>query len=81
MESVKKFSDKSSSKSNCSEFSRRCFIRKTGVVLAGISIVPRYVLGGQGHVPPSEKISVACIGVGSQGIRVLTNFLRQSEVI
>ena len=80
MGSVKEFSDRSCLKSKSSEFSRRSFIKKSGTVLAGISIVPRYVLGGQGHVPPSEKMSIAYIGLGSQGIRVLTNFLRQSEV-
>ena len=80
MGSVKEFSDRSCLKSKSSEFSRRSFIKKSGAVLAGISIVPRYVLGGQGHVPPGEKMSIAYIGLGSQGIRVLTNFLKQSEV-
>jgi len=73
----KKFNDKSLSKS---QLSRRNFIKKTGSVLAGISIVPRYVLGGAGKVSPSEKVSIGYIGVGSQGVRVLTDFLRQSEV-
>lgn len=80
MESVKKLPDKPLSKSNSPEFSRRNFIKKSGALLAGISIVPRYVLGGQGHIAPSEKISIAYIGLGSQGIRVLTDFLKQSEV-
>ena len=77
MGNEKKFGDKSSSKS---QFSRRSFIKKTGSVLAGISIVPRYVLGGAGNAAPSEKVSIGYIGVGSQGVRVLTNFLKQSEV-
>ena len=60
--------------------SRRNFIKKTGSVLAGVSIVPRYVLGGAGNTVPSEKVSIGYIGVGSQGVRVLTDFLKQPEV-
>ncbi|HOD84280.1 MAG: Inositol 2-dehydrogenase [Planctomycetes bacterium ADurb.Bin126] len=32
--------------------------------LAGISIVPRHVLGGRGTVPPSEKMNIGGVGVG-----------------
>ena len=73
----KKFNGKSSAES---QLSRRNFIKKTGSVLAGASIVPRYVLGGAGKVAPSEKVSIGYIGVGSQGVRVLTDFLKQPEV-
>lgn len=34
---------------------------------AGFTIVPRHVLGGDGVVPPSEKLSIAGIGIGGQG--------------
>jgi predicted dehydrogenase len=47
---------------------------------AAFTIVPRRVLGGPGQVPPSAKVNVAFIGVGSQGLRVLINFLRQPDV-
>ena len=73
----RELSDKSSPKP---QISRRSFIKKTGSVFAGISIVPRYVLGGAGKVAPSEKVSIGYIGVGSQGVRVLTDFLKQEEV-
>ena len=43
--------------------SRRSFL-KFSAAAATIQFVPRHVLGGQGHVPPSEKMNVACIGVG-----------------
>ena len=39
--------------------------------LAGFSIVPRHVLGGEGHLPPSEKVNLACIGVGNRGWTVI----------
>ena len=38
-----------------------------GAAAAAISIVPRYVLGGPGQTPPSEKLNVAGIGVGGMG--------------
>ena len=34
---------------------------------AAISIVPRHVLGGRRHVPPSEKLNIAGIGIGGRG--------------
>jgi predicted dehydrogenase len=38
------------------------------------------VLGGRGHVPPSDRINLAFIGTGSQGLRVMLNFLGQEDV-
>jgi predicted dehydrogenase len=34
---------------------------------AGITVVPRHVLGGPPHTPPSEKLGIAGIGVGGMG--------------
>ena len=45
--------------------SRRQFIG--GAAVAAFTIVPRYVLGGPGKTPPSEKLNIAGIGVGGQG--------------
>ena len=39
----------------------------TGAAAAAISILPRHVLGGPGHTPPSEKLNIAGVGVGGQG--------------
>lgn len=47
--------------------SRRDFIKKTAVGVAAFSIVPRYVLGGQGFIAPSDKLTKAVIGVGGMG--------------
>jgi predicted dehydrogenase len=60
-----------------SGISRRRFL---AAAAATCTIVPRHVLGGAGQVPPSGKINVAFIGVGSQGLRVMLNFLRDSNV-
>ena len=54
--------------------SRREFV--AGIAAAGVfSIVPRRVLGGLGHVPPSERINIGCIGVGGQGTEDMQQFL------
>ena len=60
--------------------SRRKFLRQTAAVAIGLSIVPRRVLGGAGYVPPSDKVNIAFIGVGSQGLRVMLRFLREPDV-
>jgi len=61
------------------DISRRDFVR--GVCgLSAFAIVPRYVLGGDANVPPSEKINLACIGVGDQGMRVMQEYLKMPEV-
>src|SRR2546423_4362668 len=35
---------------------------------AGVMIVPRHVLGGPGYKPPSERLNVAVVGCGGQGM-------------
>lgn len=59
--------------------SRRRFL---GGIAAGatFTVVPRIVLGGKGHVPPSEKTTLALIGMGGQGHVNLFNFLHLDEV-
>ena len=63
-----------------SRISRRKFLGRAATTVAGLTIVPRHVLGGAGYVPPSEKINIAFIGVGSQGLRVMLGFLKQPDV-
>lgn len=46
--------------------SRRRFMRQAAAVTA-FTIVPRHVLGGAGHTPPSEKLNIAGIGIGGRG--------------
>ncbi len=59
-------------------FSRRDFIRTAGPVLAGMTIVPRHVLGGVGRIPPSETIQVAGIGIGGVGRGQITSISQQA---
>ncbi|NQT01012.1 MAG: Gfo/Idh/MocA family oxidoreductase, partial [Planctomycetes bacterium] len=46
--------------------SRRDFVR-AATAAAAFTIVPRYVLGGARHIPPSEKLNIAGIGIGGRG--------------
>ena len=49
---------------------RRTFVG-SAVASGVLTIVPRHVLGGAGHIAPSEKITMAHIGMGTQGFREL----------
>ena len=60
--------------------SRRNFLAQTAAAALGVTIVPRRVLGGPRYVPPSDKVNIAFIGVGAQGLRVMLRFLREPDV-
>lgn len=59
--------------------SRRNFLKNTALAGAGFMIVPRHVLG-RGYVAPSDKLNVACIGVGGQGAGDLTGIAKSPNV-
>src|SRR5947209_13459185 len=60
--------------------SRRQFVVTGGAAATAFTIVPRHVLGGPGYVPPSEKITLACIGFGTQAIREIGGILASPDV-
>lgn len=47
--------------------SRRNFIKGLSLAAAGVTIVPRHVLGGKGFIAPSDKVNVGLVGVGGKG--------------
>ena len=51
------------------KMNRRDFIKKTSATAGVFTIVPSFVLGGN-HVPPSDTLYVAGIGVGGRGLGV-----------
>ena len=51
---------------NSKNNSRRNFIKNTATVLAGMTIVPRHVLG-RGFLAPSDQLTKGIIGVGGMG--------------
>ena len=59
---------------------RRDFIGGVTTAAIGLTIVPRNVLGGNGYVAPSDKINVAYIGLGTQGLRQLPDIIQLPEV-
>ncbi len=63
-----------------SSLSRRQFLDRAGSAAVGLTIVPRRVLGGPEYVPPSDKVNIAFIGVGAQGLRVMLSFMKQPDV-
>ena len=62
-----------------SQLSRRKFVEITAASAIGFTILPRHVLGGKNYVAPSDKITVAYIGVGTQGIRELLPLLANEQ--
>jgi len=56
---------------------RRTFVGSA----AAFSIIPRHVLGGAGYVAPSDKVTLAQIGCGTEGTRELITGLIQNEQI
>jgi len=65
---------------SANSINRRNFIGGVTSASVGISIVPSYVLGGSEHIAPSDKINVAYIGVGTQGLRELPELMRLPDV-
>ncbi|HOQ61653.1 MAG TPA: Gfo/Idh/MocA family oxidoreductase, partial [Vicinamibacterales bacterium] len=59
---------------------RREFLSGAAAAAASFTIVPRRVLGGAGFVAPSDKITLACIGFGTQAIREIGGILASPDV-
>src|ERR1700750_2503770 len=59
--------------------SRREFIKNTGMAAAGFFIVPRFGLGGKGFIAPSDRLTIAGIGVGGKGESDIANFFNSGK--
>jgi predicted dehydrogenase len=59
--------------------SRRQFIKNAGMAAAAFTIVPRFVLGGNGYRAPSDKIYVAGIGAGGKGESDIASFAKSGK--
>jgi predicted dehydrogenase len=60
--------------------SRRKFLMAGGAAATAFVVVPRHVLGGPGFVAPNEKIALAHIGCGTQGLREMLGLLTIPEI-
>ena len=67
-------------KSKNARISRREFIGSAAAATAGLTVVPRYVLGRSGYTAPSEKLNVAIIGTGGQGTQNIKGLLGHADV-
>ena len=61
------------------EITRRRFVG-SAVVSGVATVVPRHVLGGSGHVAPSDRITLAHIGMGTQGFAELGGLLADPHI-
>ncbi len=61
--------------------SRREFVGDASKLAFGAMIVPRHVLGGPGHRPPSATLNVACVGIGGQGMENMSALLAGGQNI
>src|SRR2546423_14033502 len=61
------------------KLSRRRFLTDVAVAGAGLTIVPRHVLG-RGQTAPSDRFNVAAVGVGGQGRSNLINLASENIV-
>lgn len=59
---------------------RRQFIDATTKASLAFTIVPRHVLGGPGYIAPSDKLTLAYIGCGTQGLREMCDLITRPEI-
>ena len=59
---------------------RREFVRSATLAAAGVTIVPRHVLGGSGFTAPSDMLNIAGVGVGGMGRSNMTELATQNIV-
>jgi predicted dehydrogenase len=61
------------------DVNRRKFMG-SAVATGVLTIVPRHVLGGTAYVPPSAKVTLAHIGMGTQGFREIGGLLADPQI-
>jgi predicted dehydrogenase len=54
--------------------------RRFAAAASSFLIVPRHVLGGPGQTPPSDRLNIASIGMGRQGMAVTMELLARPDV-
>ena len=59
---------------------RRKFVEIVAASAIGFTIVPRHVLGGKNYVAPSDVVTLAYVGIGTQGIRELLPMLANPQI-
>ena len=60
-------SDDAKRKKTVKKVSRRNFLGTVSAATAGLTIIPRHVMPGNGKLQPSDTVNVAGIGIGARG--------------
>ncbi len=62
------------------KINRREFLGTAAAASVAMTIVPREVLGGNGFVAPSDKITLGYIGCGTQGMREMVSLIANPSI-
>lgn len=62
------------------KLNRRAFLSSAATFAASFTIVPSNVIAGLGKIPPSDQLTVANIGCGTQGLREMGGLLQNPKV-
>ncbi len=61
------------------KITRREFVGTTAAATV-FTIIPGHVMGGTRHVAPSDRLNIAYIGCGTQGIREMADLIQNEDV-
>src|SRR4030095_12290299 len=59
---------------------RREFLSSAATAGIAFTILPRHVIGGPGYVAPSDKLNLAYIGCGTQGLREMVELIPNQQL-
>jgi hypothetical protein len=62
------------------KINRRKFLGSAATASLAFTVIPRHVMGGPGYVAPSNKLNLAYIGCGTQGMREMTSLIANPEL-
>lgn len=65
---------------NPKKLNRRQFIGSAAAASVAFTVIPRYVMGGPGYVAPSDKLTLAYIGCGTQGLREMASLITDPSI-
>lgn len=68
-------------KKSIKTISRRGFINTSAAALAGVTIVPGRAVSGLGHIAPSDKLNIACVGIGGMGRVNIENVAKTENIV
>jgi len=63
------------------KMNRRDFIGTSSAAIAGFTIVPRHAVSGLGHIPPSDKLNIAAVGIGGMGRNNIVNCAKTENIV